>query len=367
MNRCKVESDRAGLSPAGLENVTRLLDEGLEQELYTGAVVWVARKGAGALMYAVGHTDPSHGLAVDEYTLFDLASLTKPVAAATSLLILCQEGRVHLGQCVGDLLTDRPLPHLRDVTLRQLLTHTSGLPAWKDLYSDGQSREQVIEQLLNIPLEHEPGSNYTYSCLGYITLSLIIERVSGVGLDEFARARVFDPLEMHNTTFNPATGPGSAIAATANCPMRKRQLVGEVHDGNAYALGGVSGNAGLFSCADDLAAFCSAAMRWPDCVQSNPFGSAMTNLMFHNAIPESIGGQSMGWFTYPNDMLPGGDLVSRSAIGHSGFTGTAILLDPQHDLATVFLTNRVIRSDDGTTFRHLRRRVMNAIFGSITL
>ena len=171
---------------------------------------------------------------------------------------------------------------------------------------------------------------------------------------------------MDSTTFNPKPGRGGTIAATANCPLRKRQLVGDVHDGNAYALGGVSGNAGLFSTVTDVARFCRNITFSGERAQDLPFGPAAIRLIFSNALPESIGGQTLGgWFTYPNDMLPGGDFVSKAAIGHSGFTGTAIIIDPPQDLAAVFLTNRVCRDDDGTRFRHLRRRIFNAAVASI--
>lgn len=355
----------AGFDEERLARAAGIVDEGAAADLYPGAALWVSRKGESALLHCVGHTSFSRKTRVDELTLFDMASVTKPMACASSVLLMCQDGLVHLGQTVGEFFPERTLPHLRDVTLHRLLTHTSGLPPWRDLYSNGQTREQAIDQLFAIPLEHAPGSHYAYSCMGYIMLSLVLEAVTGERIDQFARRRVFEPLGMRDTRFNPDAGSGGAIAATDHCPLRKREMVGEVHDGNAYVLGGISGNAGLFSTLEDSARFCHSITIGGVAGQELPFSPAVIKRMFANAIPEQIGGHTIGWFIFPNDMMPGGDLVSNAAIGHSGFTGTAIIIDPEHELCAVLLTNRVCSEDDGTRFRHLRRKVFNAVLGSI--
>jgi CubicO group peptidase (beta-lactamase class C family) len=368
MNKLSEKDSRlAGMNPDGLARAAALLEDGAQKGLYPGGVLWVERKGIVTLVHSAGYTDFEQTAPVDENTIYDLASVTKPVAMASSMLILCQDGLTHLGEPVTSFFPDRKLPHLENVTLRHLLTHTSGLPAWKELYSRGQTRDQAIDELLSIPLDHNPGARYVYSCLGYILLSVILEVITGTRLDKYVSDRVFQPLGMENTGFNPKPSSATHIAATDNCPMRKRKLVGEVHDGNAHAMGGVSGNAGLFSTASDLAKFCRTltAQRSGNSECNSPFSRPAVNAMFANAIPESIGGQTIGWFTYPNDMMPGGDLVSRKAIGHSGFTGTAVIIDPEWDVFAILLTNRVCREGDGTDFRHLRRRIFNAIMGSI--
>lgn len=367
MNAMVKDARSVGMDPDGLARAAALLDEGAQNGLYPGGVVWVERRGVTTLVHSAGYVDFEQTAPVDEHTVYDLASVTKPVAMASSMLILCQQGQVHLGEVVTDFFPERKLPHLKNVTLRHLLTHTSGLPPWKDMYSKGQTREALIDELLSIPLDHDPGTHYAYSCLGYILLSAVLERITGMGLDRFASSYVFEPLDMHSTGFNPTNWSRFPIAATDNCPMRKRKLVGEVHDGNAYAMGGVSGNAGLFSNAADLAKFCRA-IAFPHAGSAqvrSPFALPSLKKMFANAIPESIGGQTIGWFTFPNDMMPGGDLISRRAIGHSGFTGTAVIIDPEFELFAIMLTNRVCRDDDGSDFRRLRRRIFNAIVGSI--
>lgn len=353
-----------GFSADGLRASLRILQEGVERQLYPGAVVWVSRRGEDTLVASVGVTQPGGNTPVDENTLFDLASLTKPVATATAILLLAQEGHIHLGMPVTDFFPQRNLPHLESVSLRHLLTHTSGLPAWNDLISNGQDRERAIDDLFNISLINVPGAAHVYSCLGYIMLGLVVEAVTGESLQVFCRNRIFEPLNMRDTDYLPDPSD-RVIAATANCPLRKAMLIGEVHDGNAYVLGGVSGNAGLFSTASDLAKFCHSVTRNRSADHNMPLNVPVIETMFVNAIPESVGGQTLGWFIFPNDMLPGGDFVSKAAIGHSGFTGTAIIIDPKYAMFAIMLTNRVCKDDDGLAFRSLRRRFYNTIVGAI--
>ena len=294
---------------------------------------------------------------VEPDTVYDIASLTKPVATATSILILIERGDIHLGQPVTDFFPDHALPHLSQINLRRLLSHTSGLPAWKDFYSQGRKRDEVIAGIVSTPLDNPPGQVYTYTCLGYILLGEMVRMVSGSSLDEFASKNIFQPLGMNDTTFNPCSELLERTAVTANCPARKHTLVGEVHDPNAWAMGGVSGNAGLFSTALDLARFSTMLLSGGAGVLSK----AAARLAFENLIDPRIGGHTAGWFIYPNEMLPSGDLLSKQTIGHTGFTGTSVVIDPASDLFVVLLTNRVCRDDDGAEFRRTRRLFHNAV------
>jgi len=366
MAKLNVDPENAGFDPAGLAAAEAIMNEGIEQKLYSGASAWISRGGIDAMVTSMGHTDYSGKAKVDENTLFDMASVTKAMSCAPSMLLLAQQGKLDISiRSVVDFFPERKLPHLGEVTLHHLLTHTSGLPAWKDMYSKGQTREQEIDELFELPLVNPVGEKFVYSCMGYIMLSLVIEKVTGERIDEFARKGIFEPLGMENTGYNPKPKAGLKIAATDNCPYRKRQLVGEVHDGNAYALEGVSGNAGLFSTAKDVATFCHKVLQARKYACSFPLNPPVLRRMFVSAIPEKVGGQTWGWFTWPNDMTPGGDFVSKSAIGHTGFTGTAVIIDPEYDMFVILLTNRVCNNDDGLAFRHLRRMFFNAVFGSI--
>ena len=366
MAKIKVDAVKAGFDPAGLSRAEAILNEGVERKLYPGGSAWVWGKGVNALVCFAGATDYAGKSRVDENTLFDMASLTKAMSCAPSILMLAQEGLLDISiRPVRGFFPDRDLSHLEGITLHHLLTHTSGLPAWKDMYSNGQTREQAIDELFAIPLINEVGSTHVYSCMGYIMLSIVLEAVAGERIDTFARRKIFEPMGMENTGYNPKPKAGRRIAASDHCPYRKCQLVGEVHDGNAYALEGVSGNAGLFSTAADAARFCERLLAGRESGGSFPLNPPVVRRLFTNAISETVGGQTWGWFTWPNDMVPGRDFASRSAIAHTGFTGTCVVIDPEYDAFAILLTNRVCNNDDGLAFRHLRRRFFNAAFGSI--
>jgi CubicO group peptidase (beta-lactamase class C family) len=366
MAKIKVDAVKAGFDPSGLDRAETILNEGVEREFYPGGSAWVWRKGVNALVCAAGSTDYSGKSKVDEDTLFDMASVTKAMSCAPSILTLAQEGYFDISiRSVPSFFPDRDLPHLADVTLHHLLTHTSGLPAWKDMYSNAQTREQLLDELFALPLINDVGSKHVYSCLGYIMLSAVLEAVAGERLDTFARRRIFEPLGMESTGYNPKQQAGRKIAATDHCPYRKCQLVGEVHDGNAYALEGVSGNAGLFSTARDTARFCERLLAGRESGGSFTLNPPALRRLFTNAISETVGGHTWGWCIWPSDGLAGGDFISRSAIGHTGFTGTCVIIDPMYDAFAVLLTNRVCNNNDGLEFRHLRRRFFNAVFGAI--
>ena len=352
----------AGFDQDRLMETAAILDEGAKRNLYPGGVLWVNRREIDALVYSTGYTDFSRTIKVDHNTLYDLASLTKPIATASAILLLAQDGLIHFDQHISDLFPQRDLPHLRNVTLHHLLTHTSGLPVWQDLYSQDQTRTQAIDELFQIKLINEPGTTYTYSCLGYIILGLVAEDISGVSLDQFCCKQLFRPLGMNDTVWNPGSTSNYVIAVTDNCSYRHRKLVGEVHDGNSYALGGISGNAGLFSTAADIARYCSCVMF--DNMYL-PIIKPMIDNVIANKLTKSVGGQTYGWYIYPNHLMPGGDILSKHAIGHTGFTGTMAIIDPDNELFIVLLTNRVCNNNDGLQFRNIRKKLINAIHGAI--
>ncbi|MBI2842470.1 MAG: beta-lactamase family protein [Armatimonadetes bacterium] len=357
----KIGPEEIGIEPDRLKVARRIIEGGLENGLYPAAVFLIGRFGKilepvcyGSLGCATEGTGR-----VTAGTVFDIASITKPVATATSILILLDRGEVHLGQQLPEFFQQDLPPHCSEITIRHLLTHTSGLPASKDLHQDGQNRERVIARILSTPLETRPGSRYNYSCLGYILLGAIVETVSGSRLNEFARENIFRPLGMVDTCFNPEGEMLGRTASTGNCPVRGRSLVGEVHDPNAWAMGGVSGNAGLFSTVPDLAKFCLMLMRGGAGVLS-PLAVRleMTSLL--------EGRQTAGWFAYPNELLPCGDLLSRHTIGHTGFTGTSVVIDAACDLFVILLTNRTCNPDDGSKFRTMRRLFHNTVAQAVT-
>lgn len=354
----------SGFDQSRLQCAEDTLRQGLFSGEYTCAAYLVACHGNTVISGAIGclsdeEYSPSAGL----HTIFDVASLTKPMATATCLLKLVELGEVSLDEKVTAFLPNRNVDHLRDVTLRHLATHTSGLPAWENLYSHSESREDAINQLFRVKLQSKPGTQYRYSCLGYIILGLVIEHVSAMPLDTFASEFIFGPLRMANTRFKPPQHLWGTIARTANCEDRAEVRLGEVHDGNAWGLGGVAGNAGLFSTVEDVTTFAQMILFRGKYNGRRILTENSVQLMITNQLPAAIGGQGIGFFTKPNPMLGFGESFSAHVAGHTGFTGCSLLLDPTHLLSIVLLTNRVYTGRDASSYLR-RRRLFHDIIAS---
>ena len=250
-----------------------------------------------------------------------------------------------------------PLPHLSGVEVRHLLTHTSGLPpvpVWP-ASAEGASRRDLIASVLATPLLRPAGIGYTYSDTGFILLGEIIAQVLGPPLEVCFRESVAKPLGRAALGFCPASS--ERIAPTGE------DAPGRVHDPRARDLGGVAGHAGLFGTASDVLAFAETIRTGGSPILSH----ASVARMHESQIPASVGAQSLGWFCSSNDYLPSGDLFSDKSFGHSGFTGTAILIDPASDVSLVLLTNRVVnQAEDGSRFLRLRRCWLNTVAAALS-
>ncbi len=357
-----------GLAPKRLQYVDRMIREGMVANWYPAAAYAVLRHGQLALSGTLGTPQPNtqNSLTTPD-TLFDMASLTKTVTAIL-LLHAIEDGLLSLGQRVSELLPDAKGSAIAAASLRNLATHTSGLPAWKPLYKT--THTTPLKEIYATPLDTDPGTSYTYSDLGYILLGTILPKVFGKPLDVLAHERIFAPLGMTRTFYKPPETLKPQIAATAHCPLRPGKiLIGEVHDANAHFLGGVSGHAGLFSTLSDIVRY-AVAIQYPTMAAHHNLPSLLSPLAYklasENQIDAAIGGHSIGWFTVPNGMLPRGDLLSKHTFGHTGFTGTLLVFDPEADLTFIFLTNRVYSEADGSGLLKLRRLLANVIGAAIT-
>lgn len=356
-----------------LENrIASVVGHAMEQGQTPGAVVLIGR-GTEVLYHgAFGHRalvpDP---LPMLPDTVFDVASLTKPIATATAIVQLAESAELLLSDPVCRFLPGFVGEGRESVTLWHLLTHTSGLPAYKDYLAEwgeqvppAERRARVMADICSLPLVHPFGSRFLYSCLGYIVLASVVEVASGQRLDEFARMQIFEPLEMHDTGFNPSGALSRRCAATE--PLPQGVLVGVVHDENARFLSGVGGNAGLFSTAPDLSRYMAALLekmrppaagrpRWPDL----PVSPAAARLMLtpQSHLPDGV--RSLGWdvdTAYTPQVR--GDLLPPGGVAHSGYTGTSIWADPRTGGYVVLLTNRVHLGREADISR-LRRQVAN--------
>ncbi|HJQ20802.1 MAG TPA: serine hydrolase [Gemmatimonadaceae bacterium] len=328
------------MSATRLAKIDRVLARGIKAGGFPGGAVVIGRRGATVLQKGYGNLSWSGKSAVlPDETIYDLASLTKVVATTTAIMILFDQGRIHLDDKVSQFIPSFSGGMKDDVTIQQLLEHRSGLPAGRDLWrialTPGEARQAVIDT----PLECTPGSCYIYSDLGADMLGFVAEQVSGQRLDVFVQEHVFEPLGMHNTFFRPHWTLRDRIAPTELTPPRGYPLRGEVHDENAFALGGVAGHAGLFSTATDLAIFAQMMLDGGELNGVRIVADSTVSLFTKRVDPDGTT-RALGWDTCGHDGSCGKYLGKR-AFGHTGFTGTSLWIDPDRDLFVVLLTNRV--------------------------
>ncbi len=364
------------LRPAGAAAEARLkpafdvLERGVAERAFPGGVLAVGHRGE-LTVHAFGRLTYDAGApAVRSETIYDAASLTKPVVTTTLVAMLVATGQLQLDAPVGIYLPEwaaGPNPEWRRrVTLRHLLTHTSGLPAHVDFFKTAKNKRETLARVFAESLTYEPGTRSEYSDLGFMLLGEIVERLTGHPLDRLARERIFAPLGMKDSLFNPLKTLRARIAPTENdTSFRKRLLQGEVHDENAWAMGGVAGQAGLFSTAADLAAFCQMLL--------NGGIYAHQRLLRRATIDPFTAGQSLaggiralGW-NVPTEGSSSGRYFSSRSYGHTGFTGTSIWIDPEKELFVVLLTNRVHPTRENDKIRQVRPALHDAVVTALGL
>ena len=285
-------------------------------------------------------------------TLYDLASLTKVVATTTAVMLLRDAGQLRLHQPVTDFV---PESAFNGMTPFHLLTHTAGFIPWKPYYETETSVEAMLALAAKEGIEAPPGLRSRYSDFSYMLLGLIVEAAAKDRFDAFCRKEIFEPLEMARTAFRPPEAWKENVAATEDCPWRKKVIVGEVHDQNAWAAGGIAGHAGLFSTAEDLAKFCRALLGGRILRESSL--AEMTRL---DLVP-SYPWQGLGWQLDPWRDKATGYLPSRFAFGHTGWTGTSLWLDRSNDLFAILLANTCHPSTASRNNPEFRRIVHDAI------
>ncbi len=322
--------------------VDRAARAGIRDGLYPGAVVVIGRRDSILYSRGYGHFtwNPASRVPDPDSTLWDIASITKVVATAASAMRLADQGKLDLDARVGRYLPRFSGGLKNRVTVRMLLDHTSGLKSYVPMYRRaGRSRSRMVSLLYAEPLVRPPGDSAAYSDLNAMLLGLLIESVSGTTLDRFADTQVFDPLGMTQTRFEV---PARLKRRTAPSGIwRGKPVPGDVNDQNAAAFGGVAGHAGVFTTGMDLARFAQVWLR-DGMGPRGPWVAPVTLRQFLTKGPRS-GSRLLGWDSPGlNGEEPSifGTLITQSAYGHTGFTGTELWVDPTHDLFVVFLTNR---------------------------
>jgi beta-N-acetylhexosaminidase len=355
---------------AALKPALKLLDRAAADHAFPGGVLAVGHAGR-LVIHPFGRTTYSaKARAVKHDTIYDAASLTKPVVTTTAVMQLVEAGVLQLDAPVSRYLPEwenGPAGKSRErATLTDLLRHSSGLPAHREYFREAKGYRAIIERTLAEPLESEPGTKIVYSDLGFMLLGEIVQRATGQKLDLYARVHIFEPLGMSRSLFRPAGSLKRFIApAQYDAVWRKRQVWGRVDDANADAMGGVAGHAGMFSTAGDLAVFCRMLLNG---------GIYAHRRMLRKATIEELlrrhtirgGAFALGW-DVPTGSSSSGRFFSRRSFGHTGFTGTSIWIDPEKDLFVILLTNRVYPSVANDKIRQVRPALHDAVIRALGL
>ncbi|ETI68578.1 serine hydrolase domain-containing protein [Neobacillus vireti] len=354
----------AGMVTAPLQQIDQIMNQAISEKVMPGAVAFVARGGTIVKHTAYGKsaqytdgkfTEMENPVSMKEDTIFDLASISK-IFTATAVMVLYEQGLFALDDPVAKYIPEFAANGKENVTIRQLLTHTSGFVSWIPLYSQGNSRDERLQLVFRQPLKNPPGTAYEYSDLNMITLGALVERLSGKRQDVFVKEHITGPLGMKDTMYNPPASLKKRIAATEFQATPNRGLVwGEVHDENAWSLDGVAGHAGVFSTAEDLAKLTYIFINDGKYGGKRILKPATIKLLLENQNERFPGDDhGLGWELGQGWYM---DALSEGtySFGHTGYTGTSIVVSPNNKTIAILLTNRVHPSRNTVSTNQTRR------------
>ena len=342
-----------------------VLQSGIEQRAFPGATVAITHQGKLIAHKALGRFTYSRwSRKVRLYTVYDLASISKAFATTTICMLLHERGTFHLEQPLIDILPEFEAEdsRRRHVTLRMLLAHSSGLPAYARLYESAANRQELIEQALRVPLRADPGARAEYSDIGFILLGVALERIVGSPLDRFFKENIYKPLGLGVASYNLPRKPWRVLSSPTqdDRTFRHRIIQGEVNDENAWVMGGVAGHAGLFSTAGDLALFAECMLRG-----GAPLLDLHTVELFTRREATPTGTSwALGWDT-PSLPSQSGRYFSPGSYGHLGFTGTSLWIDPERHLSVTLLTNRTWPDRSSQGIKHIRPAFHDAVIEAL--
>jgi len=352
--------------------ITEILNKGLAEKVYPGAVLLIARKEGIVFFDTVGNrTLRPEPLPMEKETRFDLASLTKPLATTLAAMKLVEDNLLDLDEPISSLIEPFPWKDKADITPRLLLNHSSGLADWKPYYLEliqlpiKERKPAVRRLIMEETLREKPYTVSLYSDLGFIVLEWIIEIMTGIDLSSFLNTTFYQPLGLKNLHLDtvarePMTKKG-LYAATEDCPWRKEIIQGHVHDENAYALGGYSGHAGLFGTAHNIFTLSTALVSIYHGHNTGMLKSktVRTFLSRQEIVPGST--WALGWDTPSKNNSTSGNCFSTNSIGHTGFTGTSLWIDVEKNITVIFLTNRIHLNRSNEKIRKFRPELHNLI------
>ncbi|MGV1100573.1 serine hydrolase domain-containing protein [Thiovibrio sp. JS02] len=361
-------------------NIYTIFHQAMEKKVFPGAAMGIgfgASRNRKTVIETYGFLNYEREKEVDEHTFYDLASLSKPLATVLSLLCLIKEDAIKLSDRLEIFFPGLGDREKKEVTIRNLLSHSSGFPAHREFFrqliplAQEERREKILALILAEPLLHAPGEKSLYSDLGFILLGLIIEKVSGQRLDMFYRQMVLAPLGLNEQIlFLPTGAQGRkdmTLAPTEYCRVRKRILSGEVSDENAFAMGGVAGHAGLFGTINGVFQLLVHLLdQWQGREEHPNYRSRdLAGFLQRQDIPGST--WALGFDTPSAAGSSGGDHLSPASVGHLGFTGTSFWIDPARELVMVLLSNRVHTSRGNEQIKLFRPLFHNMVMESLGL
>lgn len=356
---CTLGSAEPKLDRTKLDSIATVTEEAIKRGDCPGAVVLVLHQNEVVYRKAFGqsHLHPDKkAMTVD--AIFDMASLTKPIATGTAIMLLQEQGKLQLTDLVTKHWPEFGNNGKDKVTINHLLVHTSGLIADNPLADYQQGKEHALKKITELKLEQPAGTKFKYSDVGFITLGVIVEKITGQALDDFTRKQIFEPLKMNDTCYRPTKS--ERIVPTHTATGTKWEL-GTVHDPRARSIGGVAGHAGLFSTADDLAIYARVLLN-----QGKGLLKAETVKTMTEPFEVPGGCRSRSWDVATSFSSPRGTRFGKIAgFGHTGYTGTSLWIDRTHQVAIIVLTNRVHISDkvQVTTLRRAVADVVADAFG----
>ena len=326
--------------------------KGTQKGAYPGASLLVAQGGEIVFFEATGHRSTVPNTApMQKDTIFDLASLTKPLATTLAIMKLVDQGEIRIDQPVTDLLPGGLPKEKRAITTRLLLCHSAGFSDWKPLYLELERFEPEMrkgllrERLSALPLSYRPGEGVIYSDLGFMMLEWIVEQRAGMTMDRFLDRRFYRPLSLKRTFFTNddmlITHGKDQFAATEDCPWRMEIVLGRVHDENAHVLGGYSGHAGLFSAAEEIYTLVNLLREHYRGEREDYIGPETVRIFFSQQNIVKGSSWALGWDKPSPRDSSSGRFFSPNSVGHLGFTGTSIWMDLDRDVIVIFLTNRI--------------------------
>lgn len=340
-----------------------ILRSGIVQHAFPGASIAIARNGKLLAHKQLGHFtyDPASPL-VEPQTVYDLASVTKVVATTPACMILHERGQLKLEQPLVDLLPTFAGDDSRRqrITLRMLLAHSSGLPAYVKLFQTAHNKEELVRQALEVPLTGDPGTRAEYSDIGFILLGEALERIMGEPLDRFCQREISSRLSLSSLVFNPKEWKSLIPPTEDDRTFRKRVIQAEVNDENAFVMGGVAGHAGCFSTALDVSVFAQHML-----LGGTPLVRPETLAIFtrREEFPSKTS-RALGWDT-PSQSSQSGKYFSSRSYGHLGYTGTSLWIDPERQLSVTLLTNRTWPGRGSQLIKQIRPAFHDAVIEAI--